>query len=69
MSWTQLTRPAKCAGSTRAPARYRITSSTQALVTFVDPSYNIRPGSTFSITGIAKKAGLNVCLLASVRAC
>ena len=57
------------AGSSRAPASFRKLSSTQAMITFDDPTYTPRSGSTLTILGNAKKSGLNVCLSATVRVC
>ena len=57
------------AGSSRAPTKVRTLSSSQALVTFDDPNYNIKTGATLSISGVARKSGLNVCLTATVKAC
>ncbi len=57
------------AGSPRAPAKFRLVSSTEALVTFDDPDYKIKTGTKLSIAGVARKSGLNVCLTATVRAC
>jgi hypothetical protein len=39
------------------------------MVTFDDPNYTPKSGSTLTITGNAKKSGLNVCLSATVTVC
>ncbi len=57
------------AGSSRAPVSFRKLSSTQAMVTFDDPTYMPKSGSTLTILGNAKKSGLNVCLSATVIVC
>ena len=58
------------AGSTRAPTKFRILSSTRALVTFTDrPHAKIKSGSAFSISGVARSSGINACLTAAVVSC